>query len=92
MDEKNTRVKPTKKKGHTKDAPPLSDEGREIISAIETIKEQLIEAKQRFDAATDDALIDCCIYEIIALNKKYEYFLKAAKKLGLVADITQKIG
>ncbi len=92
MDEKCTWFNPTKKKKQPKDTSRLSDEGREIISAIETIKEQLTDAKQRFDAATDDALIDCYIYELIALNKKYEYFLKMAKKLGLVADFTQKIG
>lgn len=91
MDEMVTRVKPVKKKWYTKDTVCVSKEEQEIISAIEVIKEQLFDARQRFDAATDDALIDCCIYEIIALNKKYEYFLKMAKSLGLVADIRQRI-
>ena len=41
---------------------------------------------QNFDLATDDALIDCYIYEISALNSKYQYFLKKAKGCGLIAE------
>ena len=50
----------------------LRQEGRAIINAIEE--------------ATDDALIDCYIYEISALNSKYQYFLKKAKGCGLIAE------
>lgn len=69
----------------------LSEEGKSIVTAIEEIKQQLEEAKRRFDAVTDEALIDCYIYEITALNKKYEYFLKMAKEMGLVTNIFFKI-
>ena len=65
----------------TKDA--LMAEGRQILLAIDDISQRLKNARAGFAAATDDALIDSYIYEIIALNKKYEYFLKAAKEMGL---------
>ncbi len=65
----------------------LFTEGEEILKSIQQIQRQLECAKSAFANATEDALIDSYIYEIIALHKKYEYFLKAAKDMGL-----QKIG
>ena len=64
----------------------IKDEGRIIIEEIEKIKVELDVAKQNFDMATDSALIDCYIYEIFALNSKYQYFLKKAKNFGLIAE------
>ncbi len=61
----------------------LRMEGQEILSAIHQIQIQLECARSSFADATDAALIDSYIYEIIALQKKYEYFLKAAKEMGL---------
>ena len=39
---------------------------------------------------TDESLIDSYIYEIIALQKKYEYFLRAAKKMGLTNGVQRR--
>lgn len=64
----------------------LKEEGRIIIEEIEKIKIDLEVAKRNFDMATDSALIDCYIYEIFALNSKYQYFLKKAKNFGLIAE------
>ncbi len=69
----------------------LTEEGREILEVIGEIQEKLEEARQQFDQATDDTLIDCYIYEMNALYKKYEYFLKMAKELGLIAVGYEKI-
>ena len=70
----------------------LTEEGKEILEVIAEIQEKLEEARQQFDHATDDTLIDCYIYEMNALYKKYEYFLKIAKQLGLIAVGYEKIG
>ena len=70
----------------------LTEEGKEILEVIAEIQEKLEEARQQFDQATDDTLIDCYIYEMNALYKKYEYFLKMAKELGLIAVGYEKIG
>ena len=40
----------------------------------------------KFNMADDEALIDSYIYEISALNSKYQYFIKKAKEEGLVAE------
>lgn len=69
----------------------LTQEGKEILEVIEDIKQKLEEARKKFDQATDDSLIDCYIYEINALYKKYEYFLKIAKEIGLIAIGYEKI-
>ena len=70
----------------------LTKEGEEILEVIEEIKQKLEEARKHFDQATDDTLIDCYIYEMNALYKKYEYFLKMAKEIGLIAMGYEKIG
>ena len=61
----------------------LMTEGEAILAAIRQVQEQLECARNAFDVAIDETLIDSYIYEIIALQKKYEYFLKTAKELGL---------
>ena len=63
----------------------LMNEGEAILSAIRQIQLQLECARNSFETVTDECLIDSTIYEIIALQKKYEYFLKAAKEMGLTA-------
>lgn len=69
----------------------ISEEGSNIINAIEKIKSEIELTRMNFDLAVDEELIDCYIYEIIALNKKYQYFLKLAKENGLVAGGFEKI-
>lgn len=69
----------------------IDQEGREIIEEIEKIKKELELTRSHFDSTTDDTLIDCLIYQIISLNKKYQYFLKLAKKSGLTAEGFEKI-
>lgn len=69
----------------------LTREGEEILEVIEDVKQKLEQARKKFDQATDDTLIDCYIYEMNALYKKYEYFLRAAKEIGLMSVGYQKI-
>lgn len=69
----------------------LRAEGEAILAAIRQIQAQLECARQAFENAVDESLIDSYIYEIIALQKKYEYFLRAAKEIGLT-DGYRKIG
>lgn len=63
----------------------LYEEGEKILEAIDGIQLQLGIAKESFQNAVDESLIDSYIHEIIALHKKYDYFLKEAKILGLTA-------
>ena len=70
---------------NNKTAELIKNEGREIITEIEKIKSELETARINFDMATDEALIDCYIYEISALNSKYRYYLNKAKSCGVTA-------
>lgn len=65
--------------------PSLTQEGKDILSTIEEVKKQLESAQRRFDSADEEILIDWCIYEIMALQRKYAYFLKEAKDMGIMA-------
>ena len=66
----------------------LLSEGEAILQAIRQIQVQLECARNSFERATDETLIDSYIYEIISLQKKYAYFLKTAKEMGLTSDMT----
>ena len=59
--------------------------------AIYAIQLELRRAQAGFQDETDEALIDSYIYEIISLHKKYEYYLRRAKELGLAAAGCAKI-
>ena len=61
----------------------LMTEGEAILAAIRQVQVQLECARSAFETVTDETLIDSYIYEIFALQKKYEYFLKTAKEMGL---------
>ena len=54
----------------------LKLEGEEILSTLRRIQLQLECAQSAF--------------EIIALQKKYEYFLRAAKKMGLTNGVQRR--
>lgn len=64
----------------------LMTEGEAILQAIRRVQLQLECARSSFQMVTDETLIDSYIYEIIALQKKYAYFLKTAKEMGLTAE------
>ena len=67
-------------------AETLMTEGEAILQAIRQVQLQLECARSSFEAVTDENLVDSYIYEIISLQKKYAYFLKAAKEMGLTAQ------
>ncbi|MCJ7856137.1 YaaL family protein [Lachnospiraceae bacterium NSJ-143] len=67
-------------------APKKNKKDNYIIDSIEDIKKELYVIKNNFDMETDESLIDCYIYQMEALGKKYEYLLKKAKESGVKAD------
>lgn len=60
----------------------LSEQER-ILHTLHHIQIQLISAQSGFANETDEALIDSYIYEIHALHKQYEYWLRRAKELSI---------
>ncbi len=58
-----------------------------------SIREELIQTRRAleiaysgFDYVTDPDLIDCYIYEVNAVMKRYKYLLEQAEKSGLLIE------
>jgi len=62
-------------------------EDAELISSLEQVKSNLAFAHQTFEITTDLALLDSASYEIMSLNKKYEYYLRRCKERGLMCSV-----
>lgn len=61
----------------------ITQEDRELLLALETVKKNLETVYINFEYATDNALIDSYIYEVKALQLKYEYIIKEIKQRGI---------
>lgn len=57
----------------------------ELMKHIEEINRQMKTTRQNLNLVTDECLIDSYIYELTALNKRYQYYIRRAKQEGLVA-------
>ena len=49
-------------------------------------KEDLILKRNHFENATDEKLLDCCIFELTAAEAKFNYYLSLAKSEKMVND------
>lgn len=57
-----------------------------LIREIHDTKEALNAAYLGFNNSIDPDLIDCYIYELNSIQKRYKYLLESAKALNLTAD------
>lgn len=62
---------------HKKKDPRLE----ELLFEIEKTKKDLETAYQHFENVVDPDLIDSCIYEVNAIQHRYKFLLRQAKKL-----------
>ena len=76
-------------KAHTKPrrakAKRLSPEDIEIVAALEAVKSDMEFLHNCFDHTTDAIWIDSLIYELKAVNLKYQYYLGLCKEKGIVS-------
>lgn len=54
----------------------------DLIREVKEAEEELFIARDKLGYVLEDDLIDYYIYEVNALEKKYEYLLKKAKEIG----------
>ncbi|HCT64315.1 MAG TPA: hypothetical protein DIC60_03440 [Lachnospiraceae bacterium] len=67
-------------------------EQEQLMKYINDINNQMKTTEQNLNLVTDEYLIDSYIYELTALNKRYQYCIKRAKKEGIVAfSCTDKV-
>ena len=64
----------------------MDDDNKRIIDMLYDVKKELDYVHQEFDNITDAILIDSFIYEIQALNMKYQYYINLCKERGLIAN------
>ncbi len=69
----------------------IDEDAIRIKNMLENVKNELEFVHNEFDYITDDILIDSFIYEIKALNMKYQYYLKLCKQKGLNANKFESI-
>ncbi|MCT4597604.1 MAG: YaaL family protein [Vallitalea sp.] len=58
-----------------------------LLKNIKIAKQALDNAYNNFDVVTDPDLIDSCIYEVKAIQMKYQYLINQAKEMNLIAKI-----
>lgn len=56
-------------------------ERRQLQECLERVREELNQAYTAFNMADDDDLVESCVFEINALQARYNYLLKQAKWL-----------
>jgi hypothetical protein len=66
-------------------------EMKNLICDIEVVKKGFDAASSRFDYQDDPDLVECCIYEMKALNAKYCYLLKEVRRLRTAKDTPKDI-
>lgn len=63
----------------------------ELLKAADSVRDELNRVHCRLNYTTEPLLIDSIIYEIKALQKRYEYYIKLCKEKGFAAEGFGKI-
>ena len=63
----------------------FSDEDIIVLSTLEDLKQEIKLMRNNLDCVTDETLIDSYIYELKAVQMKYQYYIKLCKERGLEA-------
>lgn len=69
-----------------KDSMAITEEDRALLVSLQSVKKDLDAVYINFEYATDTDLIDSYIYEVKALQLKYEYIIKEIKQRGIHAQ------
>ena len=63
----------------------ISTQDKELMNHLKSLKTELDTVYSSLDYATDEALIDSFIFQNMALNMRYKYYLNMCKERGLAA-------
>jgi len=75
----DVQAKPAKKAKRRR----LSAEDMEIVTALEAVQSDMDFLHRCFDETTDETLIDSLIYELKAVQLRYQYYLNLCKARGI---------
>lgn len=59
---------------------PLSYEQKYLMTEIMQTKDALAAAYSSFNNAVDPDMIDCCIYQVNSVQKRYKFLLQRARE------------
>lgn len=65
--------------------PPLNEELRELLGSLSRTQSDIDRAYNQFNFASDPDLVESYVYEITALQCRYNYLLRRVKALGFTA-------
>jgi valyl-tRNA synthetase len=82
--------KKEKKEKTRKNKGGISAEDQQILSLLNQTARELWFAQENFEMAENDMLVDSFSYEILALNRRYDYYITLCKARGLVANSAVK--
>ena len=63
-----------------------TDDKTDLILSIEKVKKALECAYANFDFVSEPDLVDSYIYEVKAIQLKYQYLIQQAKELGIISE------
>lgn len=76
--------------GQADDKTKNNDENA-VVKGLKHARTEWMDALSEFEHAKEKEIIDYCVYRIKACQIRYEYFLREAKKLGIVSRVTEEI-
>lgn len=78
-------------KSHFSQSKYVDNGENDILNDIAKTRCALETAYAGFDNATDPDLIDCYIYEVNSIQKRYKYLLQEATRLNLLAETPKNV-
>ncbi len=64
---------------------PEEEERQELLGQLKGTREQLKMARISFENASEPELVDASVYEINALQARYNYLLRRAREQGCIS-------
>ncbi len=62
----------------------MSYEQKYLMSEISRTRDALAAAYSSFNNAVDPDMIDCCIYQVNSVQKRYKFLLRQAKDADII--------
>lgn len=54
----------------------------QVRGAVQDVKQRINAAENTFQTAVDDVLVESCVYELKALQARYDYLIKTARAIA----------
>lgn len=65
----------------------IQEENREIVKILEELQDEMEFLYNSFETLTEPILVDSCVFQLQALNMRYQYYLSLCKERGVTHSI-----